>query len=46
MPLVGIYPWASHAVRVALEGGYLLPTTAAQDVRGVVVLATVDLAPF
>jgi len=46
MPLVGLYPWASHTVRVAVEGGYLLPTTAAQDVRGVVVLATIDLAPW
>lgn len=46
MPLVGLYPWASHAVRVAVEGGYLLPTTAAQNVRGVVVMATLDLAPW
>ncbi len=46
MPLVGIYPWASHAVRVSLQGGYLLPTTASQDLRGVVVQLGVDLAPF
>jgi hypothetical protein len=46
MPLVGLYPWASHAVRVSLQGGYLLPTTAAQDVRGVVIQASLDLAPF
>ncbi len=46
MPLAGVHPWASRAVRVALEGGYLLPTTAAQDLRGVVVMATLNLAPF
>lgn len=46
MPLIGIYPWASHAVRVSLQGGYLLPTTASQDLRGIVVQASVDLAPF
>jgi hypothetical protein len=46
MPLAGLYPWASHAVRVAVEAGYLLPTTAAQDVRGVVMMASVDFAPF
>ena len=46
MPLVGVYPWASRAARLALEGGYLLPTTAAQNVRGVVVMASIDLAPF
>ena len=46
MPLVGVYPWASRAARVALEGGYLLPTTAAHDVRGLVVMASIDLAPF
>jgi hypothetical protein len=46
MPLIGIYPWASHAVRVSLQGGYLLPTTASQDLRGVVVQASLDLAPF
>ena len=46
MPLVGIYPWASHVVRVAFQGGYLLPTTASQDLRGVVVQASIDLAPF
>jgi hypothetical protein len=46
MPLVGVYPWASRAARVSLEGGYLLPTTAAQDIRGVVVMASLDLAPW
>lgn len=46
MPLVGIYPWASHVVRVAFQGGYLLPTTASQDLRGFVVQASIDLAPF
>lgn len=46
MPLVGIYPWASHAVRMSLQAGYLLPTTAAQDLRGFVVMAALDLAPF
>lgn len=46
MPLVGIYPWASHFIRVSLQGGYLLPTTASQDLRGVVVQASLDLAPF
>jgi hypothetical protein len=46
MPLVGLYPWASHAVRVAFQGGYLLPTTAAQDVRGFVVMTSLDFAPF
>ena len=46
MPLVGLYPWATHTVRVALQGGYLLPTTAAQDLRGVVVQLSLDLAPF
>jgi hypothetical protein len=46
MPLAGIYPWASHAVRVSLQGGYLLPTTASQDLRGFVVQVGVDLAPF
>ena len=46
MPLAGIYPWASHTLRVAIEGGYLLPTTASQDVRGVVVMTTIDVAPF
>lgn len=46
MPLAGIYPWASHALRIAVQGGYLLPTTAAQDVRGIVVMTTIDVAPF
>ncbi len=46
MPLVGLYPWASHALRVSFQAGYLLPTTAAQDIRGVVVMASVDLAPW
>jgi len=46
MPLVGIYPWASHFIRVSLQGGYLLPTTASQDLRGVVIQASLDLAPF
>jgi hypothetical protein len=46
MPLIGLYPWASHAVRISFQGGYMLPTTAAQDVRGVVVQAAIDLAPF
>jgi hypothetical protein len=46
MPLVGVYPWASRSLRIAVLGGYLLPTTAAQDVRGVVVTALVDVAPW
>lgn len=46
MPLAGIYFWSSRAVRVALQGGYLMPTTASQDVRGVDVMALVDVAPF
>lgn len=43
MPLAGIYAWASKSVRVALSGGYLLPTTASQDTRGVRVAAAVDI---
>ena len=43
MPLAGVYAWASSTVRVALSGGYLLPTTAAQDTRGVRVAAALDI---
>ena len=46
MPLAGFYPWASRKLRVSIEGGYLLPTTAAQNNRGVVVTASIDVAPF
>ena len=46
MPLAGVYPWASRSLRVSLEGGYLLPTTAAQDVRGVVIRASLDVAAW
>ncbi len=45
-PVVGVYPWASRALRISIEGGYLLPTTAAQNVRGVVVTGSVDIAPW
>jgi len=43
MPLAGVYAWASSTVRIALSGGYLLPTTAAQDTRGVRVAAALDI---
>lgn len=46
MPLVGLYPWASHTFRCAFQAGYMLPTTAAQDVRGFVVMTSLDVAPF
>jgi hypothetical protein len=46
MPLAGLYPWASRALRISVQGGYLLPTTAAQNTRGVVVTASIDVAPW
>jgi hypothetical protein len=46
MPIVGFYPWASRVMRIAVQGGYLLPTTASQDIRGVVVTASLDLSAW
>ncbi len=46
MPLAGLYVWASRSLRIALQGGYLLPTTATQENRGVVVMASIDVAPW
>jgi hypothetical protein len=46
MPLAGVYPWASRSLRISVQGGYLLPTTAAQNIRGVVVTASLDVAPW
>jgi len=42
MPLAGLYLYASPNARVALKGGYLLPTTGDQAVRGVRISASFD----
>jgi hypothetical protein len=44
MPLAGIYLWSSPQIRVALRGGYLLPTTSDQETRGVRIGASIDMA--
>lgn len=44
MPMAGIYLWSSPQVRVAMRGGYLLPTTSDQATRGARLGASVDLA--
>ena len=44
MPLAGIYLYASPFTRVALRGGYLLPTTSDDNVRGVRVALSWDIA--
>ncbi len=44
MPMAGVYFWSSPQIRVAVRGGYLLPTTSEQDTRGVRLGASVDLA--
>ncbi len=44
MPLAGLYLWSSPQVRVALRGGYLLPTTSDPDTRGVRLGMSVDMA--
>jgi hypothetical protein len=44
MPMAGVYLWSSPQVRVAMRGGYLLPTTSDQDTRGVRLGASVDMA--
>jgi hypothetical protein len=44
MPLAGLYLWSSPQLRIAMRGGYLLPTTSAQDTRGVRIGASADVA--
>lgn len=46
MPRAGIYVWNTRALRIEVDGGYMLPTTATQDVRGPRFAASVDLAPW
>lgn len=43
-PLAGLYVWASPRARVSVRGGYALPTTGDQDVRGVRLGASIDWA--
>lgn len=45
-PRAGLYLWSSRSVRVEIDAGYLLPTTAAQDVRGGRFAMGIDVAPW